>query len=211
MNFIRDVYKGRTIGRILLNREIEKALSRLSGKVFDLGGSRKASYIPYIPKEVSLTVSDYDEAKEVDQVIDFNKPLPYEENTFDSVLLFNALYIAEDPVATLSEVHRVLTEGGQLILSSPFIANEMPEPHDYVRFTKEGLEKVLQSAGFKIITVERVGERGSAAAHLLHPFFLFNTVRLCAYILALACDKLVPIKVRREHPAPLGYVVRAKK
>ncbi|MDP4020448.1 MAG: hypothetical protein Q8P58_00160, partial [Candidatus Adlerbacteria bacterium] len=125
--------------------------------------------------------------------------------------LFNALYIVDEPVALAREVHRVLKPGGKWLMLSPFIANEMPEPHDYLRFTAEGLERLCRGAGFASVSTERQGERASAAAHLMHPFFLFNVVRALMFPLALLFDRLIPTRVRREHPAPLSYFVVCKK
>ena len=41
--------------------------------------------------------------------------LPYEENSFDAVLIANALHIVPDPEKVLSEIDRVLKPGGLLI------------------------------------------------------------------------------------------------
>ena len=41
--------------------------------------------------------------------------LPYEDNSFDAVLIANALHIVPDPKKVLSEIDRVLRPGGLLI------------------------------------------------------------------------------------------------
>lgn len=41
--------------------------------------------------------------------------LPYEDDSFDAVLIANALHIVPDPVKALSEIDRVLCPGGLLI------------------------------------------------------------------------------------------------
>ena len=56
-----------------------------------------------------------------------------------------------------------------------------------------------------------MGERATAATQLLHPFFLFNIVRMFVYPLALILDKLIPRSVTDAHPSPIGYFVRAIK
>ena len=145
-----------------------------------------------------------------DYVADARK-LPFPDSSFDAVLCFNALYIVDNPEALAREVHRILKPGGAWYVSSPFIANEMPEPHDYRRFTGEGLGRLFQKAGFTSTEIHRIGERGSAAMALLHPFFVFNVVRACFYPIALLFDSLVPARVRHEHPAPIGYFCIATK
>jgi len=100
--------------------------------------------------------------------------------------------------------HRVLKPGGKVYLSMPFISPEIPEPHDYVRLTREGIERLAREGGFASCEIHPYGERFSSAAYLLHPFFLFNTMRLIAYALALGLDRCVPGRLRRSNPCPIG-------
>jgi SAM-dependent methyltransferase len=210
-DFIKEVYAGKTIGRILFNWQVAEKLGKLTGKVVDLGGGGSASYYHFLPKNLNITRTNRAAGSDIDAAVDLNKPLPYASGSFDSALLFNVIYILEDPARSLAEIKRILRPGGTLYLASPFTANEMPEPHDYSRFTAEGLERLLKQAGFNDMKLARYGERATAAVGLLHPFFVFNTVRLLAFILALATDKLVPAKIRSEHPCPIGYFATAQK
>jgi SAM-dependent methyltransferase len=136
---------------------------------------------------------------------DFNQPLPFEDGVFDAVLLFNALYIAEDANALVREMRRVLKPGGIMHIASPYISNEMRDPHDYQRFTSEGLERLAWANGLRVVQIAAFGERGSAAAYLLDPIFLVAPIRLIAYAVALLIDRAIPRRIRDLHPAPLGY------
>ncbi len=42
-------------------------------------------------------------------------------------------------------------------------------------------------------------------------FFIFNFIRLIIFTKALLFDKLIPKKIKKTHPCPLGYFVIAKK
>jgi SAM-dependent methyltransferase len=196
--FIKQIYKGKTIYRILFNEKVKKHCAFVRGNVLDLAGGNKPSYLDVLPLDIKLISTDYPD-------VDFNKPLPFSDNYFDAVFLFNAVYIAEDVTKLLGEVRRVLKSGGRLYIASPFIANEMPEPHDYRRFTGEGLLKECASAGFHIILIDSFGERFSSAVYLLNPFFIFNTIRFFVYYSALFLDKLIPKKISSIHATPLGY------
>jgi SAM-dependent methyltransferase len=143
--------------------------------------------------------------------VDMNRPLPFEDGSFDAVLLFNALYVAEDPDALAREVHRVLRKGGVWYLASPLVSHETREPHDYVRFTSEGLARLCTRAGFSTVAIEGLGERATAATQLMHPFFLFGAIRAVVFPLALLLDRLVPKSVRSEHPTPIAYFVSCTK
>ena len=207
---MRGALAGKTIGRILFNRAIERAAREISGRVLDIAGGREPSYLRFLPKDIDLVRTDLHASDGV-VALDMNRSLPYQDGSFDTVLLFSALYAAEDPQMLAREVHRVLKSGGRWLISSPFIANEMSEPHDYVRFTAEGLERLCRTAGFASVNIERIGERASAATHILQPFFLFNIIRAFVFPLAIFFDWLIPSSVRAAHPSPISYFVRCTK
>lgn len=208
--FIKQALAGKTIGRAFFNEAVRKNCAGLSGRVLDLAGGTAPSYIPLLPKGIDLVRTDVKASLGVTKV-DIDAPLPFSENSFNAVLFFNALYLADNPAVLAREIHRVLRPGGVWHIVSPFIANEMPEPHDYVRFTAEGLERLCAGAGFSQIKIYRMGERASAATQLLHPFFLFSIIRAFVFPLALLMDAYIPQSVRTSHPTPIGYFVRAMK
>src|SRR3989338_5524209 len=201
---IHGALSGKSIGRILFNEQVRSQCGGLSGRVLDLAGGQNPSYLGLLPASLEVTRTNHVASEGVKRV-DFDEPFPFVDSSYDAVLLFNALYIADDADKLLHEIFRTLKKGGRLFLSSPFIANEMPEPHDYARYTYEGLERLLKRNGFKNINIRRVGERGSAAMTILSPYFGFNIIRALVYPLAMLFDILVPARVRREHPTPVLY------
>lgn len=209
-SFISQVFAGKSIGRILFNRAVCEATRSLSGRVIDLAGGAH-SYAKYLPQSVQLIVTDYVMHEGVDVVVDLNKPLPFPDASEQTLLCMNAIYVLENRAAFFKEAKRVLPVGGRLIFSSPFVTNEMREPHDYLRLTSEGLSRELTSAGFSDITMVPYGERGSAAMYLLHPVFLFSIIRLPFFVLGLWIDATLPASLTKEHPAPIGYMVTVTK
>ena len=207
---VSGALSGKTVGRIFFNEAVRRECAQLSGRVLDLAGGKSPSYLPLLPRTIELVRTDITASEGVVRV-DINARLPFPDKSFDAVFLFNALYAAENPESLAQEVHRVLKPGGVWFISSPFVANEMPEPHDYLRFTAEGLERIFRDAGFSSVSIKRMGERATAATQLLHPFFLFNIVRMFVYPLALIVDTLIVSSVRGAHPSPIGYFVRATK
>lgn len=203
LDFIKQTLQGKSIYRVLFNWQVEKCSSKITGKVLDIASGQNASYNVYLSGQTEII--RVDSIQNAESFIDFNKKFPFQDNSFDSVLLFNALYIANDPVFTIREIHRVLKNGGQLFLASPFVANEMPEPSDFARFTKEGLEKLLRDAGFSRFETERFGERFTSGAYLVHPLLVFNFFRLLVNGLCLVLDKLIPTRIREKYPVPIGY------
>jgi SAM-dependent methyltransferase len=140
---ISGALSGKTIGRIFFNSAVRGIAGGLSGRVLDLAGGKSPSYLPLLPRTIELVRTDA-VASEGVRKVDINAPLPFPDKSFDAVFIFNALYAAEEPMSLAREIYRVLKPGGSWFLASPFIANEMPEPHDYVRFTAEGLWKLRE-------------------------------------------------------------------
>lgn len=210
LDFIIKIAGGMTIYRWLFNWQVKKHCSAVFGEAVDLAGGGEASYYKYLPESVKIVKTNL-KGQGLDMNIDLNQKLPFADNSVQTFFLFNAIYIIKNRVAMLSEIKRALRPGGQLFISSPFISNEMPDPHDYGRLTAEGLEAELSGAGFADIKIERFGERFTSALYLLHPFFVFGIIRLPVYALALLLDCLIPKRVKTRHPVPLGYFCSATK
>lgn len=211
-DLIKETLKGKSILRILTNWEIKKYCQGLNGVIIDLGAGENPSYQRYWEIKPSQFIRvDIDPTKKPDLVADLNNPLPFEDNFADVVFVFNVLYILREPEKFLKEVFRILKPNGKLFLTSPFIFNEAREPHDYFRFTSEGLEELLKNAGFEQYQIIPIGERFSAACYLIDKIFIFNFLKIPFRFLALFFDKIWPKKLKRLHPCPIGYFVEAKK
>lgn len=207
-SFVRETLRGKSLGRIYSNWLISEKLSDIDGAVLDLGSGDRPSFLRRIrfAPGTKLTTVDINSAHHPDVVADINKPLPFAENSADHVMLWSVLYIVRDPARLLEEIRRVLKKpGGKLWLTTPFLLPESPEPHDYVRFTSEGLYRLLETAGFAEINILPIGERFSVAASIIGTLLPFSFLRLPLYLAAWALDCLVPRALRERHPLPLGY------
>ncbi len=209
---LHETYIGKTIARTLFNLEISKHIKNVGGVMVDLGGGKNPSYERFwqIRPEKFIRV-DINEKAEPDVLANLNNPLPFEDNFADTIFLLSVIYILEDPVKTLREINRMLKPGGKLFMTSPFIFNEAKEPSDYWRFTSEGLEKILNEAGFSEYIIKAVGERFSAAAYLTTPFLIFWPVKFIFYMLAVGLDNIIPKKLTLKQPCPIGYFIEVKK
>jgi ubiquinone/menaquinone biosynthesis C-methylase UbiE len=99
-------------------------------------------------------------------------PLPIEDSFYDSVLCSEVLeHLDSDPMYMLSEINRVLKEGGVLVLTTPNVCSTQGvwkilrgyEPYFYMQYHKDGsryrhnyeyskrtLKTVLEAAGFQV-------------------------------------------------------------
>src|SRR4051794_38914463 len=80
--------------------------------------------------------------------------LPFEDESFDTVVSFHVLEHTERPQAVLREAHRVLRPGGTLLFTTPFVWGLHEAPRDFFRFTAYGLMELTTSAGFVVDRVE---------------------------------------------------------
>ena len=194
-----------------MNRYCERYLGGLSGKVIDFGSGESPSYAKYFNNEAEIIRTDYDESKRPDMLVDLNNPIKSDSAVFDNAVLFNTIYILEDPTTSLKEINRILKPGGKLLLTSPFVFNEASEPVDYWRFTSAGIEKILKEGGFSNIEIYKIGERFSASINILNPFRKLRYLNLILYPTALFLDKILPDKIKKIHPCPIAYFVICSK
>jgi len=83
--------------------------------------------------------------------------LPLREGSCDALLNVVVLEHTPDPNRVVRELHRVLRPGGRMLIAVPMIWDIHQAPHDYFRFTRYGLERLLSAAGFKIASLVAVG------------------------------------------------------
>jgi SAM-dependent methyltransferase len=65
--------------------------------------------------------------------------LPFKTKSVDSIILQAVIEHVQNPNRVIDEAFRVLKPGGHLYLEVPFLQGFHADPHDYQRFTLEGL------------------------------------------------------------------------
>ena len=82
--------------------------------------------------------------------------LPLPAGSCDLVLSSQVLEHVEVPAAYLEESHRIMKPGGAFVLSTHGHWPYHPHPGDYWRWTKTGLVRIVESAGFEVRLVRGV-------------------------------------------------------
>ncbi|MBI5655049.1 methyltransferase domain-containing protein [Candidatus Uhrbacteria bacterium] len=175
---MKELLRGKSFGRIAMNRLLAVELAECHGRWLDIGGGLP-SYVKYLPADCSRVNTDIEPGPGA-TALDADGVFPFKDDDFDGVLALNMLYIVRDPVATLREVKRVMKMGASVVMTLPFFFPENPEPHDFHRWTREGVEKLLVDAGFRDIEISPVGGPGTAFAMSLMPGRGALVIRLCA-------------------------------
>src|SRR3989338_5173685 len=89
---IKSLLNGKTLVRSLMNWELKQYT--LYGKVLDIGGGEDPSYFRFFQKADELQVSTIDVEKLNKKSVEVNlenQQIPFSNDSFDTVLLFNFL------------------------------------------------------------------------------------------------------------------------
>lgn len=186
--------------------------------VLNVGSGGKISDLLHayaIRNDFRVLSMDIDPARGPDLVGDIsNAPCPCA--SVDVVVLSEVLEHVQVPQAAIQNIHRLLKPGGRLILTVPFLFPIHDQPHDYYRYTRFGLEYLLQA--FQAVEVR---ERNSwaEAINVLAPRLFTqageNAQRL-ALLLSIQAALNLPLVLLFAKLAPTnfmttGYVVTARK
>lgn len=75
------------------------------------------------------------------------------DNSYDSAICLEVLEYVRNPFQALAEVKRILKKNGILILSAPHLSRLHEEPNDFFRYTKYGLQSLLEETGFEVLEI----------------------------------------------------------
>ncbi len=83
--------------------------------------------------------------------------IPLASGSVDCVLCMVVLEHTSRPLEVLTEFARVLKVGGSLSLVVPFLWEEHQAPHDYFRFTCNGIRVLMENLPFRIDLISPIG------------------------------------------------------
>lgn len=148
--------------------ELDEAIRRnahfLKGRILDVGAGSHDRYSGYF--NASEYVRMNLETGPNTQLVGRIEEIPAADASFDGVVCTQVLGDVFDVREALSEMNRVLKTGGKVLLTESFIDPLHDEPDDYWRFTSYSLKRLCEEAGFRIVTLERVGGYFSTRAQL---------------------------------------------
>jgi SAM-dependent methyltransferase len=154
-------YHNRRI-RALVRRMIEDSGINV-GTALDFGCGQ-SPYRGRLPEGTSYIGADLAGNEGADVTLRADGSLPVDDARVDLVLSTQVLEHVEDPALYLSESLRVLRPGGKLVLSTHGIMYYHRDPVDHWRWTRTGLTKIVEAAGFEVVKL--YGMMGLAAAAL---------------------------------------------
>jgi SAM-dependent methyltransferase len=189
---------------------IEKHAHFANGRLLDVGCGTKPyekKFLYYVTEYIGLDVdSALSRQRNIAEHLYDGKKFPFKNNSFETILCNQVLEHIFNPDEFLSEIHRVLTENGKLLLTVPFVWDEHEQPFDYARYSSFGLRALLERNQFTVLTHQKIGADASILFQLINAylfkvtqnwskipkFFMTITVMASINLLGLAAKSLLP-------------------
>jgi SAM-dependent methyltransferase len=196
----------REMARVLRARLADPELALRGARILDFGCGGRPYERWFADAGAHYRGADIDAGHEV--AIRADGTLDCADGEYDLVVSFQVLEHVWDVATYLHEARRVLRRGGCLLLSTHGAWLYHPHPHDYRRWTAEGLQRDVEAQGFRLTRMEAlVGPlawttifRALGTAHLLRMIPLIGPVVLPAVTLAFngwawMQDRLTPAHI----------------
>lgn len=132
---------------------------RLEGHVLDFGCGT-GPYRDLLTNTHAYTGLEFDspqnrQCKKADIFYD-GTYIPLENASVDSILSTQTLEHVLNPECIVAEWARILRPDSHILLTVPFMWPEHEMPHDFQRYTMNGMRLLLEKAGFAIVHQERL-------------------------------------------------------
>jgi SAM-dependent methyltransferase len=189
----RELSKGRSILRLIHNFFLKKII--INAKTLDIGSKGYYSAYEFIKKDNDCNVvflDNYSSDNKANLIkMNLEEKLLIENNTYDTIVLFNVIEHIENYKQLISETNRILKNNGKLELFVPFLFRYHEDPKDYVRLTHYYLKKILEKNNFKIeLTLIGPGPF-TVCMEIISKYLYFTLVKTFFFILCVNIDKLI--------------------
>lgn len=191
------------------------------GNLLDLGCGKAPLYECYKAYVDHIVCVDWTHSLHqlayVDVACNLGRPLPFQDEQFDTIILSDVLEHIPEPQNLWDEIKRIMRPGGKLLISVPFYYWLHESPHDYYRYTEYALRRFARQSGFEILVLEQYG----GALTIISDILAKNIIK-CHWrigpLMAEYVQRLASWYVSRRRPSyekltpfPLGYFLVANK
>jgi SAM-dependent methyltransferase len=156
INIVKSPSIMKDVSRLILDKSMALVLKeRKLGITLDIGCKER-------PYKKSMQYTEYrsldiNPQNKPDIVGDAHNLHMVKDGMFDTVIATEVLEHCQKPQKVLEEIHRILKKDGVAIISTPFLYPYHPDPKDYFRYTKDGLEELAKM--FREVEVKPIGNR----------------------------------------------------
>ena len=141
------------------------------GKLLDLGCGKVPlfeAYREFVDENICV---DWEKGQHMNEYLDcecdLNAQLPFTDSEFETIILSDTLEHIAEPDGLWTEMARVLSPGGKIIVSVPFYYWLHEQPHDYYRYTEFALRRFVTRSGLRVIQLESLGGTPEVMADIL--------------------------------------------
>lgn len=193
------------------------------GRLLDLGCGTVPLYCAYRDYISDNICVDWKNTLHKNEYLDFEcdltKPLPFQDEEFDTIILSDVLEHIPQPDNLWKEMSRVLSFDGKIIMNVPFYYWLHEQPHDYYRYTEFALRRFVESSGLRVIQLKSLG----GAPEIMADIFAKNIRRvpiigrlLASFAQWITCSFIKTTIGKKASKAtmksfPLGYFLIAQK
>jgi len=194
----------------------------VKGHLLDLGCGTVPLYGAYRDLAAEVTCVDWGrsphEVSHIDVEHDLTKPLPFEDERFDTIILSDVLEHLPEPQALWSEMARVLAPGGKIILNVPFLYWLHETPFDFHRYTEFALRRFAERCGLEVLELQPIGGAPEVVADIIAKSVIhYRQGRRLAEWVQRLCGAFVRrglgarMSARTAARMPLGYGMVAQR
>jgi SAM-dependent methyltransferase len=148
------------------------------GRLLDLGCGKVplfCAYRDYISDNICVDwANTLHKNVYLDFECDLTKPLPFQDEEFDTIILSDVLEHITQPDILWKEMSRMLSVDGKIIVNVPFYYWLHEKPHDYYRYTEFALRRFVENSGLKVIQLKSIG----GAPEIMADIFAKNILRV---------------------------------
>jgi SAM-dependent methyltransferase len=144
------------------------------GRLVDLGCGTVPLYRAYADFVTDVTCVDLGgtaHARHLDAECDLNEPLPFADQSFDTIVLSDVLEHIARPELLWAEMARILASGGEILVNVPFYYWIHAGPYDFYRYTEFALRRFVESAGLELIQLDAIGGAPEVLADIVAKTF----------------------------------------
>lgn len=132
-----------------------------TGRLLDLGCGKAPLYAAYKEHVTEIICVDWANTlhrnEHLDLELDLSEPLPFADGEFDTIILSDVLEHIPVPESLWSEMVRILSKNGKIIMNTPFYYCLHERPHDYFRYTEFALRRFVKLSGMQLIELAPIG------------------------------------------------------
>lgn len=215
----KEVYAGSWhIAELQLGAYIPLIEMYMRGRLLDCGCGQLPWYVAYRERTSFVYAIDWSDHPGVsmflDEKTDLSQPFQLKESAFNTILLADVIAHIASPEVLMQSISNHLSEGGHLILTTPFVYWISEYPHEYYHMTDAALRQLCERYGLEVIHLEPYGGRADVLLDTLNKSMTTGLAHRAFRLLASVVKKTSwykKVNLKTRYSYPLGYTLVAKK